>query len=260
MPWTYGAEGVRIARDLFRLRYRLLPYIYTMTRAAHDEALPLVRPLYIMHPDLEEAYHHQDEYYFGDGMLVAPIVDSSGVRDVYLPPGEWVDYFSGARYPGDRTIRSKCSLETLPLFVRSGSIITQQPDMEYTDQKPLDSLIVDVYAPGNSIYSLYEDDGISLDYGKGKSAITPIACAASGSSCKLTIGPTTGEYDGQPVNRAYLVRVVGIPEPATVSVNGAKVAPGGSSFDHWNWDAGRQILNVSIVRRSIRGTVTLEMR
>jgi alpha-glucosidase (family GH31 glycosyl hydrolase) len=259
MPWTYGAEGVRIARDLFRLRYRLIPYIYTMTRTVHEEAIPLVRPLYIVHPDLEEAYHHPDEYYFGDAMLVAPILDSSGVRTVYLPPGRWVDYFTGAAHQGDRTIQVKCSLETLPLFVRSGSIIPQQPDMDYSDQKPLDSLIVDVYAPGNSSFSLYEDDGISLEYGKGKSALTPVTCAVSGSSCSVTIGPTKGEYDGQPANRAYQVRVAGIPEPSTVSVNGVNIAPGGSSYDHWNWDARRQILILNTVRRSIRGTVSLEI-
>lgn len=258
MPWTYGAEGVRLARDLFRLRYRLIPYIYTLTKAAHDEALPLLRPLYIVHPALEEAYHHPDEYYFGDAMLVAPITDSSGVRDVYLPPGEWQDFFSGTRYAGDRTIRVRCSLETLPVFMRRGAIIPQQPDMAYTDQRPLDSLLVDLYPSGNSAYSLYEDDGVSLDSGRGKSAGTPISVDSAGSTTRVVIGPTQGEYAGQPLNRAYLVRVFGISEPSRVRVNGVAVPSGRTSYDHWTWDARRSVLTVSVVRRSIRGTVSLE--
>ena len=260
MPWTYGAEGVRIARDLFRLRYRLLPYIYTMTRAAHDEALPLVRPLYIVHPDLEEAYHHPDEYYFGDAMLVAPILDSSGVRSVYLPPGRWVDYFTGTRYQGDRNLQVKCSLETLPLFVRSGSIIPQQPDMDYTDQKPMDSLIVDVYAGGNSSFSLYEDDGLSFDYEKGRSAFTPFSFSSSGSVSTLAIGPTKGEFTGQTVSRSYLVRVVGISKPSSVSVNGRRISPEGPSSDRFNWDAKRELLILNLGRRNIRSAVSLEIR
>ena len=260
MPWAYGAEGVRIARDLFRLRYRLLPYIYTMTRVAHEEALPLVRPLYLVHPDIEEAYHHPDEYYFGDAMLVAPIIDSSGERNVYLPPGRWVDYFSGAVYPGDRNLHVKSPLATFPLFVRSGSIIPQQPDMDYTDQKPLDSLVVDVYAPGNSSFSLYEDDGVSLDYEKGKNAVTPLSCAASGSAWRLTIGPTKGEFAGQPVSRSYTVNVAGLPKPSSVRINGMKAPSSASASDHWIWDAGRQILILNIGRRGIRNTLAIEIR
>jgi alpha-glucosidase (family GH31 glycosyl hydrolase) len=231
-----------------------------MTRAAHDEALPLLRPLYIVHPDLEEAYRHPDEYYFGDAMLVAPILDSSGVRNVYLPPGEWVDYFTGARHQGDRSIQVKCSLETLPLFVRSGSIIPQQPDMDYTDQRPLDSLIVDVYAPGNSKFSLYEDDGISLDYDHGKSAVTPLTCEVSASVCRITIGAAMGEYAGQTVSRSYLVILHGHSKPSSVTIDGAKIAPGGAASDRWNWDAKRQSLVLNLGRRSIRKGVSLAIR
>jgi alpha-glucosidase (family GH31 glycosyl hydrolase) len=259
MPWTYGGEGVRIARDLFRLRYRLIPYIYTMTRAAYDEALPLLRPLYIVHPDLEEAYRHPDEYYFGDAMLVAPILDSSGVRNVYLPPGEWVDYFTGARHEGDRIMQVRCSLETLPLFVRSGSIIPEQPDMDYTDQKPPDSLIVDVYARGNSRFSLYEDDGLSLDYDHGKSAVTPLSSEASASVFRFTIGASVGEYAGQRVNRSYLVRLLGRSEPSSVTVDGTTIARGGGSPDRWSWDKKGQMLVLTLRRRSIRESVSIEI-
>jgi alpha-glucosidase (family GH31 glycosyl hydrolase) len=260
MPWTYGAEGVRIARDLFRLRYRLLPYIYTMTRLVHDDALPLVRPLYIMHPDLEEAYRHPDEYYFGDAMLVAPILDSSGVRNVYLPPGEWVDYFTGARHEGGRNLQMNCSLETFPLFIRSGSIIPRQPDMDYTDQKPLDSLIIDVFAPGNSSFVLYEDDGTSLDYEHGKKALTSFGFKGSGSACRFSIGATRGDYATQPVKRCYQVSLHGLTKPSSVGINGARIVAGQGRADQWLWDAKAQVLTVRIGRRSIRNAVQVDIR
>ncbi|HTY58271.1 MAG TPA: TIM-barrel domain-containing protein [Bacteroidota bacterium] len=258
MPWTYGDRGVTIARDLFRLRYRLLPYIYTMTRAVHDDAVPLLRPLYLVHPDLEEAYRHPDEYYFGDGMLVAPITDSSGERSVYLPPGEWVDYFTGAKYRGPATMKEKCSLETFPLYVRSGSIIPCQPDMEYTDQRPLDSLLVDVYASGNSWFSLYEDDGLSLDFAGGKSARTPIGCVAAASGCRLAIGPTEGEYAGQPARRSYRIRVSGIAQPRSVTLDGKLLGKSGAG--RWEWDGSTRRLIVTIERQDIRRQVSLLVR
>jgi alpha-glucosidase (family GH31 glycosyl hydrolase) len=260
MPWTYGPAGVRIARDLFRLRYRLLPYIYTMTRTAHDEALPLLRPLYLVHSDLEEAYNHPDEYYFGDAMLVAPVVDSTGARDVYLPPGQWVEYFTGTRHTGGRTIRATCSLETLPLFVKAGSVLPEQPDVDYTDQKPLDSLILSVYAPGNSQSSLYEDDGVSLDYMRGKSALTQISLAAAGSACTLEIGPSSGEYAGQPARRAYRVIVAGLTKPSRVSLNGIRISSGVYSGDRWSWDKENRILTLSLTRRSIRDALSIQIR
>jgi alpha-glucosidase (family GH31 glycosyl hydrolase) len=260
MPWTYGPEGVRIVRDLFRLRYQLLPYIYTMTRRVHEEALPLVRPLYIMHPHVEEAYRHPDEYYFGDAMLVAPVVDSSGVRDVYLPPGEWVEYFSGLRRSGNTTLRVASSLETFPLFIRAGSIIPRQPDMAYTDQKPLDSLIVDIYAPGNAGFTLYEDDGQSLDYERGKYARTPIVWEELGTTGKVTIGPSEGTFAGQPGRRSYCVRLTGRTKPGSVAINGVKIAANGGGVSSWRWDARRQQLSISVGRKSIRAKTEITIR
>lgn len=260
LPWTYGPEGVRLARDLFRLRYRLIPYIYTMTRVVHDEAIPIVRPLYLEHPGLEEAYRQPQEYYFGDAMLVAPILDSSGVRSVYLPPGEWVDYFSGSRYAGDRTMQVTCTLETLPLYVRAGSIIPQQPDMAYTDQRPLDSLIVDVYGPGRADFTLYEDDGISLLY-PAQSARTPMSLEITGESGhRLSIGPTKGTYAGQPRRRAFLIGISGVQKPSLISLNGIRIASGNRGGDTWEWEAKHGRAVVRLGRKDIRGKLVITLR
>lgn len=143
MPWTYGQEGIDLVRHFFRLRYQLIPYIYTYSRIASDSALPIMRPLYLEYPKLEQAYAHPSEYFFGKEILVAPILDSTGEREVYLPPGEWFADFTDSIYTGPRVLREKHGLHTLPVFVRSGSIVPMQHPREYSDQGPLDTLLLD---------------------------------------------------------------------------------------------------------------------
>ena len=260
MPWTYGADGVRLARDLFRLRYRLIPYIYTMSAETHEKAVPLVRPLYLMHPGDEQSYRHPDEYYFGDAMLVAPIVDSSGIRDVYLPPGEWVDYFSGVRHQGGTTIRDTCSLETMPAFVHAGSIIPMQPDEDYVGQKPADSLLVTVLAPGDASFSLYEDDGTSMGYEHGEKAQTPITFVQGKSGASLvTIGPTSGKYSGQPGSRSYRVSISGIKKPGSVMLDRKKLPEHEEGAGAWTWYDTQSVLVVRTGTLDIRKPVLIEI-
>ncbi len=163
MPWTYGDKGIELAKKFFRLRYNLIRYIYTYCRLATDQALPIVRPLYLEYPSSSKSYSYPGEYMFGSELLVAPVTDSSGEKEIFLPPGEWVDYFTGQKYAGDRVIHEKYPLDRMPLFVKSGSIIPMQPDMTYSDEKPLETLVVDVYAGDKGSFSLYEDDGTSLE-------------------------------------------------------------------------------------------------
>jgi alpha-glucosidase (family GH31 glycosyl hydrolase) len=108
MPWIYGDAGVALMKRYFTLRTQLIPYLYTYTWLAHRDATPLLRPLYLPYPQLEEAYQHSHEYLLGDEMLVAPIVTPSGDETIYLPPGEWFDFFTG-KTPS-RSIDLHCTL------------------------------------------------------------------------------------------------------------------------------------------------------
>jgi len=118
MPWTYGKKGIALDRKYFSLRYKLLPYIYTYVRQAYDKSLPLLRPLYLEYPKLSEAYNHPHEYFFGKEILVAPVVDSTGTRTIYLPPGEWYDFFTGKSYKGAQTFTTHYNVDQMPVFVR----------------------------------------------------------------------------------------------------------------------------------------------
>jgi len=168
MPWTYGEEGVALMKKYFTLRNQLIPYLYTYSWLAHRDSVPILRPLYLEHPELEESYQHSREYFFGNEMLVAPVVDASANQTIYLPPGQWIDFFNGKPYEGGTTFQQQTKVDEIPVFVRAGAIIPEQLPSEYSDAKPLDTVILNVYGTGSGHFDLYEDDGISFDYDKGK--------------------------------------------------------------------------------------------
>ena len=261
MPWTYGDKGIDLVRNYFQLRYSLLPYIYTFCRAASDSALPLVRPMYVEYPDLDKAYSYPGEYFFGDELLVAPVTDSTTGKDVYLPPGDWVNFFTDKTYAGDELIHENFSVESIPVFVKAGSIIPRQPVCAYSDQKALDTIIIDVYGSGSHIFNLYEDDGKSLDYRSGKFAWTPISCSKlrSGES-QITINPTKGSFKGQVEKRAYLISLHALPKPQSVKLNGRLLISENKGGGSWSWDQKKSVAGISLNVFSIRNQVTLTIK
>ncbi|HXE78292.1 MAG TPA: TIM-barrel domain-containing protein [Rhodanobacter sp.] len=255
MPWTYGSEGMALVRKYFTLRTRLIPYIYTYTWIAHRESLPILRPLYLQYPDLQEAYQHPHEYFFGGEMLVAPVLDASGNRTVYLPPGRWLDFFTGKPRDGAGTFTAHYAVDQTPVFVREGSIIPEQPaDMAWSDARPLDRLVLNVYGSGKGHFDLYEDDGVSLAYEKGRYAVTPMTYAtARDGSHRLLIGPSKGSFDGQVRARSYEVRIHDEHRPHAVSLDGRPL-------DRWSWDAGNATTTIVLPERSLRGEISVGWR
>ena len=250
MPWVYGPKGIALMRKYFTLRMQLLPYLYTYGWRAHERSLPLLRPLYLKWPQLDEAYRHSHEYYFGDEMLVAPVLAASGERSVYLPPGSWMDFFSGRHYQGNTTITGRYAVDATPVFVREGSIIPEQAVAGAHGDVAPSVLTVNVYGDGDSRFDLYEDDGISLDYERGRYALTPLRHITSGADRRLVIGPTAGAFTGQRERRAYDLRIHGTRRPASISVNGRPAA-------HWRWDAHDSTAYLLLPAVSIRQALTV---
>ncbi|MGB9880821.1 MAG: TIM-barrel domain-containing protein, partial [Anaerolineae bacterium] len=216
-PWRYSRAAQRVVRAFFHLRYRLLPYIYTYSRQVHERALPLCRPLYLEWPHLEEAYTYRHQYLFGRELLVAPI-DQPGefgvaAKEIYFPPGTWVDLFTGRRIRGPKVAVWRSPLAQMPLFARAGAIVPQAPlDM------PREALLVDVYAGADGEFELYEDDGKSLGYRDGAYRTTPIRYRmAAGQHC-VEVGTAQGTYQGAPAKRAYLIRLLSLPRPKVVEL------------------------------------------
>lgn len=147
-PWHYPTIAPLVKR-WWKLRYRLLPYIVEEARRATETGYPMVRALLMHHPDDRQAWHIDDEYYFGSEFLVAPVMNSEDKRDVYLPEGRWVDFFTGERFEGGRWLKGvECPLERMPLYVKEGAEISLYPDLDpqHTDQMELskaEKLIID---------------------------------------------------------------------------------------------------------------------
>lgn len=252
MPWLYGRQGIELMKKYFTLRTQLIPYIYSFAWRAHEQSLPLMSPLYLQYPQLEEAYRHSHEYFFGQDLLVAPVLDPSGNQTIYFPPGSWLNFFSGKHYQGGTTITEHFPADEIPVFVREGGIIAQQPPSAYSDARPLDQLIVDVYGAGNSAFDLYEDDGLSLDYRAGRQAHTILRHAARGDGLQsLVVEPTRGSYQGQPASRSYDVRIHVPARPASITVDGRDAG-------HWVWDGARAVARVTVPPQSISERLRIE--
>ncbi len=256
LPWEYGEAGMETYRKFVGLRYALLPYTYTCSRIAHDTGLPLVRGMYLDYPDQEQAFASDQQYLFGRELLVAPVTKPGGGKpvntDVLLPAGDdWFDYFTGDIYRGGRKIIHQCPLDRMPLFARAGSIIPTGPKMDYSDQKPVDPLTLDVYAGSRPAeFKLYEDDGVSLDYRKGAHAWTAIAFkpADTAGDYTLTIGPADGRFAGQLDRRHYLLRVHGLLKPTAVVVDQAELAETGDDQcgAGWTWDPKARVTTIRL--------------
>jgi hypothetical protein len=251
MPWVYGDKGVALMRKYFTLREQLLPYLYTQAWLAHRDSLPILRPLYLAWPELDEAYRHPYEYLFGESMLVAPVLAPDGSVTVWLPPGAWIDFFTGKRYAGGRSFTARYAVDEIPVFVREGAIVPEQQAGAYSDAGPLDPLIVNVYGKGDGRIELYEDDGHSLGYAAGQYALTPITHArdARGRQ-RLVIGPARGGFPGQLKARAYEVRLHATARPVAILVDDRKA-------DGWTWDASSSTVVLRVPSRSVRDTLTI---
>jgi hypothetical protein len=256
MPWTYGPQGVSLVKKYFQLRYRLLPYIYTYARIAYDDAMPLVRPLYLEGPSDARSYAYPNEYFFGGEMLVAPISDPSGSEQIYLPPGSWTDFSSGQTYPGRSLLSIRAPVGVIPVFVKTGSIVPLAPEMQYSGQKPLDRLTLAIYGPDPATFRLYEDDGVSLGYRSGQYAWTPISFRQSAlGQWQVVIGPTNGSFRGQVASRAYSVELHGLSEPTVVTVDGRPIFRKPGATPGWSWDSSTSATTIRLDSRSIHSPI-----
>ena len=165
----HNAAVEPICRKYLELRYRLMPYLYTAVREAHDTGLPIMRALWLHYPDDRLAIGRGDEYLWGRDILVAPVVEpGTAQRRLYLPRGAWYDFWTGESIRGGSDITRPVDLETMPLYVRAGAIVPLGPVKQYTAE-PVDAPLTLVVYPGaDGRGSVYEDDGHSFAYQRGE--------------------------------------------------------------------------------------------
>jgi alpha-glucosidase (family GH31 glycosyl hydrolase) len=158
-----------ICRKYLELRYRMLPYLYSAVRECTVTGMPVMRALWLHYPDDPKAVACGDEYLWGRNVLVAPVVESSTkTRKVYLPGGDWYDFWTGDRVGGGREIQRPVDLDTMPLYVKAGSILPLGPVKQYTSEANDQPLSISIYPGTDASFLLYEDDGISFNYRRGE--------------------------------------------------------------------------------------------
>lgn len=242
-PWSFGEPYESICRRWIELRYELLPYIYTAAWQAAQRGLPMMRPLSLAYPGDVRTYSLDDEFLMGDALLAAPVGHAGQVsRRVYLPGGAWYDFWSGARCWGEVT--AEAPLERMPLYVRAGTVLPRGPAhrgraMQHTGEWPPQALRLDVY-PGEGESWLYEDDGLSQDYRRGKFRVTRFVIEMAGDGGLAVRREVEGAFD--PGYGRFEIRVHGLQgPPRAVRVDGQRVeAPfdaraGTACFEAGDW-------------------------
>ena len=217
--WFLGGESdpaYQAELKFDRLRYRLLPYVYSLAGAVTRKAGSLLRPLVMDFREDETARSIGDEYMFGPAFLASPVtVYQARSRAVYLPQGTpWYDFWTGRQQSGGQTIDAPAPFDTMPVYVRAGSIVPLGPEMEYTGQKAADPITLYVYAGADGHFTLYEDDGVSYGYEQG--AFTQIPMTWDDAQRTLTIGAREGSFPGMPAERTFQVVVVSKESPVGV--------------------------------------------
>ncbi len=248
-PWVYGEKYLEIIRAFLELRYQLIPYLYTLLYQASKTGHPIIRPLLLECQDDPNTYTVQDEFLVGEFILVAPIVqENANRRLVYLPRGRWIDYWSDSSIQGPAYIEVEAPIERAPIFIKSGSIIPMQPKMLYLGSSPADQLFIHVYPSDSSSFTLYEDDGESLDYEKGGYLLTPILCKVEGDKLLFMVGDREGAYSPPPRHLVITIHLVE-KKPTRVLLNGAPLAEI-DSYDklltsEWGWcfDEAKKLLH-----------------
>ncbi|MFZ1133529.1 MAG: TIM-barrel domain-containing protein, partial [Candidatus Korobacteraceae bacterium] len=207
--WSYGSRAQQILTSYDKLRYRLLPYIYSLAWKVTSEGYTPMRALVM---DFAADRNVQDiahEFMFGAALLVNPVTQPSATsRRINLPSGaSWFDFWTGASFKGGQTITAAAPLETIPLYVRAGSILPLGPDLQYTNEKPADPIELRIFQGADGQFTLYEDDGGTYDYEKG--ANSRIDLRWNQARRQLTIDARHGAFPGMLQKRTFNVVLVG---------------------------------------------------
>jgi alpha-D-xyloside xylohydrolase len=200
--WSYGPEAQKILVNFDRLRYRLLPYIYSLAwRTTHHSYTPM-RGLVMDFRNDPRAANIGDQFMFGPALLVNPLTEPGATtRHLYLPQARWYDFWSGASQSGGHTVEAPAPLERLPLYVPAGSILLLGPEVEYSTEKPADPIEVRIYPGADGNFTLYEDENDNYNYEKGVYAT--IHFHWDDAKRTLTIGERKGEFPGMLANRTF---------------------------------------------------------
>ncbi|MCX7796605.1 MAG: DUF5110 domain-containing protein [bacterium] len=236
-PWSFGKTAEEILKKFIKLRYRLIPYIYSLAYKTKT-GKQMMRAMVIDYPDDKNAYESKYQFMFGD-ILVAPVVEKNArIREVYLPKGYWYDFWTGKRYAGKRFLKVPAPIDKIPLFVRNSSIIPMNTqDVMYVDEKPLKEIDINIYTPINGEFEIYEDDGITYNYEEGNFVKTKISVCEKENKLLIKITSSGKEFPSFEKNKILNLYIFGL--------NGKDVKIGDNSVCFENENNSLKIKGIS---------------
>lgn len=235
-PWFLPEEVYAIFKDYAKLRYRLLPYLYSAAHVAARTGLPMMRPMPLVAPEDPRSDELILQYMLGDAFLTCAFTDT-----IYLPAGTWIDYWTGEVFEGPQERQYVPPPgRGGPLFVRAGAIIPTWPPQEFVGQNPVEEMGLEIFPQGASSFTLYEDDGVTLAYRQGAVACTEITCTCGDETVTVTVAPRQGRYEGMPQRRVWEIALHWPQAPQRVELNGRPLA------GEWSYDPAAGVLRVAV--------------
>jgi hypothetical protein len=202
--YNYSAQTQQICTEFSRVRYRLMPYIYSLAWKVTNENYTITRALPFDFPSDPAVFNIANQFMFGPALLINPVtVAGATSRSVYLPAGTWYDFWTGApnANTAGRTVTASAPIQTIPVYARAGAIIPMGPRIQWVNQKQPDTIELRVYPGADGNFTLYEDEGDNYGYESGSFAIIPISY--NNASGVVTIGSRTGTFPGMLTNRIF---------------------------------------------------------
>ncbi len=258
-PWAFPPEVVEAARQAFHLRYQLIPYLYTMARAAAETGVALCRPMYYAYPEAEDAYLCRQQYFLGDDLIAAPITQPSQLEaglalvEVWVPPGEWIEWTTKETFSGPCWVRLAGDLNRIPLLVRAGAIIPLAPATANSSQQQ-DVLILRVFPGQAGMARSYADDGMTLRYQQGAYAWTTCTMrCVDAATCVITVAPDEAHAAYEPAEMRYELQLEGAQQPERITLNGGML-------DTWTYDAAQMRLSIALPAAAPGQQFTVEIQ
>jgi alpha-glucosidase (family GH31 glycosyl hydrolase) len=208
-PWMFGKKVEKLSIKSIKLHYMLMPYLYSTCYQATVTGKPIMRAMAFEFPEDKNVRNMDTQYMFGDSLLVAPVFEQGAkYRKLYLPEGTWTDFFTGEKHVGGKEIKVRLDWKSIPVFVRPGGIIPIDPrGVSSKDGLPEEIELVINPAGTPAVFSLYEDDGETNDYKKGKYIITNITCTKTNTGTTINKSEQKGGFPGLVKNRKYKTKL-----------------------------------------------------
>jgi alpha-glucosidase len=273
-PWVYGTDAERVGKMYISLRMTLVPYTYSGYWKLHRDGIPLVRPLMMDYPDDANVAQTIDAWMFGDNILVSPVVTNytATTKSVYLPQGNWVNFWTDATYSGGTSVTIPVSLDSIPVLVKQGAIIPRQPVIQYINNYPVTQntnnavvpVTFHVYGGANGSFDYFDDDGVTYDYEKGQYRNIVYTHTSSASDEQVAIGAGTGSYTQTDSNGTFVFHGISW-TPVFVSVQSgdisskqvAATALSATAAPAWAYDATKKQAFVKVASPFSTGTVRI---